>query len=302
MHHERSGGSVIGCAICGGTETRRLYSKSGYEIARCVRCGLVYANPRAPHDAILARYGSDYFWKEYLPALGVLEMNFDLSQFDVRYAPLLELLGPASGRRLLEIGCGAGFFLKSAERKGWSVVGIELSEEASRFARDRLALDIRWERAETLNVQAATFDAVVMFDTVEHLFDPRAVVRSVARALVPGGQLLISTPNFRAFSRQLLGSSWAVLSPLEHMYYFDEQTLGRLVEDCGFTSVRFVRQNAAWTPQETMNFVHTHAPRGLRARLAQLVGRIGGYPLARAVQRAGRQDILLCLARREGSR
>src|ERR1700730_6312902 len=299
MHHESSGGSVIGCAICGGTQTRRLYTKSGYDIAKCVRCGLVYANPRAPRDTILARYDSDYFWKEYLPALGVVERNFDLKQFDVRYAPLLGLLGPASGRRLLEIGCGAGFFLKSAERRGWSVTGIELSDEASQFARDRLALDIRREPADTLNVQAATFDAVVMFDTVEHLFDPRAVLRSVARALVPGGQLLISPPKFRAFSRQLLGSSWAVLSPREHMYYFDEKSLGRLVEGCGFTSVRFVRQNAAWTPQETMNFVYTHAPRSLRARLAALVGRIGGYPLARGVQRAGRQDILLCLARRE---
>jgi SAM-dependent methyltransferase len=146
----------------------------------------------------------------------------------------------------------------------------------------------------------SSFDAVVMLDTIEHLFDPRAALMSSARALVPGGVLLVGTPNFRALSRRLLGASWAVLSPLEHLYYFDERTLGRLVESCGFSRARFVRENPAWTPQETMNFVYTHAPRGIRARLAALIGRVGGETLARGIQRAGRQDILLCLARRQG--
>lgn len=274
----------------------RLYTKSGFDIGRCVRCGLVYANPRAPREAIEARYSREYFWKEYLPALGVVDGRYDLSQFDARYAPLLEHLGPAGGRKLLEIGCGAGFFLKAAERAGWHVTGIEFSAEASKFGADRLGLDIRREPAEAMAMAAGGFDAVVMFDTIEHLFDPRAALSSCARALAPGGLLFIATPNFGALSRQLLGSSWAVISPLEHLYYFDERTLGRLVEDCGFTSARFVREHPAWTPQETMNFVYTHAPRGIRARFAALAGRIGGEALARAIQRSGRQDILLCMA------
>ena len=115
-----------------------------------MRCGLVYANPRAPREVILARYSGDYFWKEYLPALGVLDGKYDLSQFDARYAPLLGLLGPATGRRLLEIGCGAGFFLKSAERRGWRVTGIELSEAASQFASEVSDSTFAREPAETM--------------------------------------------------------------------------------------------------------------------------------------------------------
>jgi 2-polyprenyl-3-methyl-5-hydroxy-6-metoxy-1,4-benzoquinol methylase len=290
--------TIVACAICGSTQTRRLYTKSGFDIGRCVRCGLVYANPRAPSEAIEARYSSDYFWKEYLPALGVQNGHYDLAQFDVRYAPLLARLGPPAGRTLLEIGCGAGFFLKSAERMGWRVSGVEFSAEASKFGAEVLGLDIRREPAEAMTIAPKSFDAVIMFDTIEHLFDPRAALTSSARALVPGGQLLVGTPNFRAFSRRLLGASWAVLSPLEHLYYFDERTLGRLVESCGFGGVTFVRENPAWTPQETMNFVYTHEPRGIRARFAALIGRVGGEPLARGIQRAGRQDILLCLASR----
>src|SRR4030095_12301785 len=80
--------TIVPCAICGGVRTRRLYTKTGFDIARCVRCGLVYANPRAPREVIQGRYSGEYFWQEYLPALGVFEGKYDLSRFDARYAPL----------------------------------------------------------------------------------------------------------------------------------------------------------------------------------------------------------------------
>jgi 2-polyprenyl-3-methyl-5-hydroxy-6-metoxy-1,4-benzoquinol methylase len=178
------------------------------------------------------------------------------------------------------------------------VSGIEVSDEAVRFATEQLGLDVQQQTAESLSAGPATFDAAVMFDTIEHLLDPRQALAGVARALVPGGLLLVATPNFRSLSRWLLGSSWAVLSPLEHMYYFEEHTLAALLEEAGFRSLRFVRQHSAWTPQETMNFVYTHAPGSLRARLAAFASRIGGYPLARQIQRAGCQDILLCIGTR----
>jgi SAM-dependent methyltransferase len=278
--------------------TRRLYTKFGHDIARCVTCGLVYANPRASRAIIVGRYSHDYFWNEYLPALGVVGGKFDLAQFDARYAPLLERLAAAPGRRLLEVGAGAGFFLKAAERAGWRATGLELSDAAVQFAREKLSVEVRQEAAESMTLDAGAFDAAVMFDTIEHLFDPRAVLESIRHALVPGGLLLIATPNFRSLSRALLGNDWAVLSPLEHLYYFEEPTLRRLMETSGFGSIRFVRRNAAWNPQQTINYTYTQAPRGTRARATGLLVAAGGERLARIVQAAGRQDILLCFARR----
>jgi SAM-dependent methyltransferase len=291
-------GTNIPCAICGGAETRPLLDKMGYQIARCVRCGLVYANPRAPQATILARYSSTYFWQEYLPSLGVVDGTFDLAQFDLRHKALLDMMAAeARGRRLLEVGCGAGFFLKAAQRAGWQVEGIELSDEASRFAIERLHLPIRRERAEEAPIPPGSFDGAAMFDVIEHLFDPAAVVGAIARALVPGGTLVISTPNFDAASRFALGHDWAVLSPIEHVYYFTEDSLRRLLNAAGFSTVRFVRTYAMWGPQETLNFRYTHEPNGWRARAAEVVVRLGGNALARALQRAGRQDALLCFAR-----
>jgi SAM-dependent methyltransferase len=292
-------GIAVPCAICGNPATHTLYIKEGYAIGRCRRCGLVYANPRAPEAKILFRYSADYFWKEYLPSLGVVDGTFDLTAFDKHHAAVLQMIAAeAPGRRLLEVGCGAGFFLKAAERAGWQVEGIELSPEASRFAVERLALPIRRERAEDAPIEPGSFDAAVMFDVIEHLFDPRAVLTAIARALAPGGTLVISTPNVDSLSRYLLGPAWAVLSPLEHIYYFNEDSLRRLLEASGYSDVRFVKEHVMWGPQQTVNFKYTHAPDGLRARVTEWMVDRGDESLARRLQRAGRQDSLLCFARR----
>jgi SAM-dependent methyltransferase len=290
----------VACAICGAQKTQTLWVKYGYAIGQCTQCGLIYANPRAPHAKILGRYNPHYFWHEYLPSIGVIDGQFDLTKFDARHNILLGMMAAEvrQRRRLLEVGCGAGFFLKAAERAGWEVEGIELSEEASRFAIERLQLSIRREPAESSSIAPGSFEAAAMFDVIEHLFDPRAVLSAIARALAPGGTLVISTPNIESASRYVLGIEWAVLSPLEHVYYFSEDSLRRLLEATGFSQVRFVRTHLIWGPQETLNFAYTHAPGGWRSRVAEVLVRGGGAPLARVLQRAGRQDALLCFARK----
>jgi hypothetical protein len=82
------------------------------------------------------------------------------------------------------------------------------------------------------------------------------------------------------------------------VYYFSEDSLRRLLEATGFSEVRFVREHVMWGPQETINFRYTHAPGGLRATLTEWLVRVGGVTLSRALQRAGRQDALLCFARK----
>ena len=131
--------------------------------------------------------------------------------------------------------------------------------EASRFAIERLGLDIRRQPAEEASITPTSFDAA---------------------------------------SRFLLGEPWAVLSPLEHVYYFTEDSLRRILLAAGFRDVTFVRRHAMWGPLETMNFHYTHAPDAWRARVTAQLVRTGGVPLARAVQTIGRQDALLCFARR----
>jgi 2-polyprenyl-3-methyl-5-hydroxy-6-metoxy-1,4-benzoquinol methylase len=290
-------GTEVPCALCGERETTRLYTKFKWGIERCRRCGLIYANPRAPEAAILARYSSEYFWNEYLPAVGAAGGKYDLDYQDQRHAAMLALIRRHSpnGRRLLEVGTGAGLFLKAAQRAGWDTAGLELSSEGSAFARDRLQLDVRTERAEAMSFPAGSFDVAVMFDVIEHLFDPVVVLEATRRAVAPGGIIIVSTPNYDALSRFVLGSDWAVLSPLEHVYYFTERTLDAMLRKSGWSNVVTERRFAGWGVFETMNYRYTHAPGNWRARSYEGVLRVAGAALASRVQRAGRADAILCV-------
>ncbi len=291
-------GTVVPCALCDERDTTRLYTKFSWGIERCRRCGLIYANPRAPEETILARYSSEYFWDEYLPAVSAPGGNYDLDYQDQRHAAMLALIKRHSprGRRLLEVGTGAGLFLKAAQRAGWDTAGLELSSEGSAFARDRLGLDVRTERAEEMSFAAGSFDVAVMFDVIEHLFDPVTVLEAARRAVTPGGIIVVATPNYDALSRFVLGVDWAVLSPLEHVYYFTERTLGAMLRKSGWDGVVTERRFAGWGVFETMNYRYTHAPGNWRSRRFEGVLRAAGGPLARIVRATGRADAVLCIA------
>jgi len=289
----------IPCAGCGGHDTRPRYVKFDLPIAECVTCGLVRATPRCTPERIAARYSADYFWQEYLPSLGVINGQIDPAFIDARYAPWVSLAashGTPQGR-ILEIGTGAGLFLKAFARAGWDAIGVEVNPEAAHFARERLDLDVRSVYAEDLDVPPASFDVVAMMDVIEHVPDPAATVATARRLLTPGGILLMQTPNLDSISRWALGSPWAVLSPAEHLYYFTAETMEALLLKAGYGSSTFVWSFPGFGPAETMNARYTHAPSSWRSTTYGAVVRLGGTPLLRLVQALRMTDQLIVIAR-----
>jgi 2-polyprenyl-3-methyl-5-hydroxy-6-metoxy-1,4-benzoquinol methylase len=287
----------VPCALCGAQNDEALYHKFNLTIVRCRRCSFVYTNPRLPQKDLWTRYSEDYFWDEYLPTQGIgRDGSVDLDAFARHHAPLVHLVSmyaPPPGR-LLEVGAAAGLFLKSAERAGWRVTGIEPMAAAAAFARDRLQLDVRDALIEEAAFDAGAFDAIVMFETIEHLLDPMAAMRAACRALGRGGTLVLTTPNFDALSRRVLGRQWAVLSPAEHLHYFTESTMNTLLRRAGFASVRFHRDFAPG-PIETMNANYTNAPGSIRHRLYRTFVRRFGDRIFRNVQQRGMADTIVCV-------
>ncbi|HBE16936.1 MAG TPA: hypothetical protein DEG17_11825 [Cyanobacteria bacterium UBA11149] len=288
----------VSCAICGSHTTKPLYKKYNLFISSCQKCGLVYANPRLSKSEIWDRYSPNYFWQEYLPSLGVQKGQYDLDFFDARYGGMLRLIASYSQPpgRLLEVGTGAGFFLKAAQRAGWDVAGIEVSDAGVDFAKTQLHLDVRQQAAEEISFADNTFDVVVMFDVIEHLLDPQITILSLRRVLRDKGILIIATPNFKALSRLALGRDWAVLSPKEHLYYFTQKTLTNFLSKNRFDNIYFVKNFSDFGVFETMNPRYTHAPNSWRTKAyLKFVERLGSL-VFRPIQNLGLGDTLLCVA------
>jgi SAM-dependent methyltransferase len=124
-----------------------------------------------------------------------------------RYAFAVRL---ARNRRVLDAGCGSGYGAAELAREAREVVGIDISEEAIDYARERYhGQRVQFERASCLEIPAAdgAFDLVVAFEIIEHLSDWRTFLREARRVLSPPGQFVVSTPNrlYYAESRAQLG-------------------------------------------------------------------------------------------------
>jgi 2-polyprenyl-3-methyl-5-hydroxy-6-metoxy-1,4-benzoquinol methylase len=289
----------VACNLCGALDSSAIIVKGGLEIARCQHCGLVYANPRLTQDQIWKRYGSDYFWDEYMPAHLAADGAYSAEWHRRRNQPLLDLLVPiCKPGVLLEVGCAAGFLLKVAEENGWKVKGVEIMHAAVEYACNTLHLDVFEGTLEQARFAGESFDAVLLVETVEHLLDPAKTLGEACRILRVGGVACVTVPNFASLMLPSLGSDWSVLSPAEHLYYFTETTLCRMLQMAGFSKVDFVWQPYGRDVMEVMNPYNTHRPSSFRSRLVKwAVLTLGRFAIPMIVRRK-RTDRLIAIATR----
>ncbi len=111
------------------------------------------------------------------------------------------------GTRVLDVGCGDGMFLDALDRehRGLDLHGLDFSiDRLAQAKNDRLQLK-QCDISQGLPIEGASFDVVYSGEVVEHLFDPDAYIREIARVLKRGGRLLLTTPNLAAwYNRGLL--------------------------------------------------------------------------------------------------
>jgi 2-polyprenyl-3-methyl-5-hydroxy-6-metoxy-1,4-benzoquinol methylase len=169
----------------------------------------------------------------------------DLSYFEFVRPEVLALV-PASARRVLDIGCGAGRLGEAIKaRQGAVVVGIEMNAAAARQAQCRLD-QVFIGNAEELELRVAdgAFECVICADVLEHLREPEKLLIQVRHWLRPDGTLVASIPNARHHTvvRSLLAGNWtyepAGLLDQTHLRFFTRRDIIRLFEDAGYTIPR----------------------------------------------------------------
>jgi len=145
---------------------------------------------------------------------------------------------------VLDVGCAAGYFLDEMRRRGWTTSGVELSADSAAVARDRFHLDVVVGTVDDVDLSSrpggAGFDAVCMWDVLEHVPDPVHVLRSARGRLARGGSLWISTPNigglFPKASLRVAGwvGRWPHPEPPFHLFQFSVESLRGVLARAGF--------------------------------------------------------------------
>ena len=143
------------------------------------------------------------------------------------------LRSPAGQARLLDVGFGAGEFLRRMASAGWAVEGIDPDPTAVDRAREA-GLEVRRGTVDDDATPAGRYDAVTLSHSIEHVHDPVSVLAACFRALRPGGVIWISTPNFAAQGNRDFGPSWAALDPPRHLVLFTRASLTGALVQAGF--------------------------------------------------------------------
>jgi len=227
----------VSCPLCGSEEPRRrVLEGRGGVLVRCPRCDLVTVDPMPSRASALALYDAEYFrggkgYVDYLADEPVFRREFRRR--------LRHLQGTPAPRRLLEIGCATGALLDEARKAGFAPRGIEPASGIAALARERTGLPVDAVAVEEIDLPEGSFDAVVLFEVLEHLTDPLATLRRLRTLLVPGGVLALSVPDFGSLWARASGRFWPLYTPWEHLLYFTRGTLRHALEEAGFASVHF---------------------------------------------------------------
>jgi 2-polyprenyl-3-methyl-5-hydroxy-6-metoxy-1,4-benzoquinol methylase len=223
------------CLLCGPDGLAEPLFQARRPIYRC-RCGLAFAG-RTEGEDLAAAYDEGYFrggvYADYLGDREPIRRN--------AARVLSRLEREVKGRRLLDVGCAAGFFLEAARERGWSTFGLELSSFGAQHAREVLKLDVEQRSILEPPDGLGPFDVITLWDVIEHIDDPGRALRIVRRMIADGGRVLVSTGDVRSWLARLTRSRWRLFADPTHLWFFDEDSLGRLLEQAGFRVVSAAR-------------------------------------------------------------
>lgn len=261
--------ALIDCRLCGARDYAHLYDVRGWPIGRCRTCGLEQVMVSPDAQVLDEIYGESYFAK------GKYCQDVAGQREQERRIAFMQASGLPGGSRVLDLGMATGEFLGAA-REHFEVWGVDVAESAVEHARalyPESAARLFAGMAQAAPLPAAYFDAVVMWDVVEHLDDPVSTLHFAASRLRAGGWIFLSTPNAGAWIASLMGARWHFMTPPEHLVYFDRRRLQDLCVRCGYAPQRWMTRgkwvNLGFLLHKLRRVMPGLMPASLQARVAE---------------------------------
>lgn len=249
-------------AAFGSSRTKLAFGK----IWRCADCGFGFSDSR-PGDSQLRE----------------LYRQMDVAAYESetpgrvrtarRHQKILQRYANRPGR-VLDIGCASGRFLAECASAGWTVAGLEpcqsLFEKAGQLLpRSARIFPITLQEAD---FPESTFDAVTMWDVLEHVPNPREFLRKAVSLLQPDGVLLANVPNLDSWQARIMLRRWPLLLP-EHLNYFNRESLVRCAAASGARLISLGSRPVSFSLGYILHRTGQHIPAlGL---LSQLTSRLG---------------------------
>lgn len=290
------------CNVCGTTvpaERDPVWRKDGFDIVRCPACGLLFRRSLPTAAELAEIYAEAYFRREAGDTGGQGYDDYlheeELHRLNARVR-VRRLRAFAAPGRLLDVGAAAGFFMDEAQRAGWRAEGVDVSPEMSRWGRERLGLDLRTGLFAREAYPEGAYDAVTMWDYIEHSLDPLGELTRARALLRPGGVVAVATGDADTLVARVSGRRWHLFTPRHHNFFFSAATLRRACQEAGLEVLAVGHPGARYSLRYLTYKLRSMAP---RSRLVRRTGEAFERSRAATVSvPVNLRDIVTLIARR----
>jgi 2-polyprenyl-3-methyl-5-hydroxy-6-metoxy-1,4-benzoquinol methylase len=223
---------TTGCPICGSAPSSPIFHKQGFAYQRCPRCTHIYVAPRLRPE-VQKRLGDE---------LDAASEDEFLQTQKIYADYLCRLLRKhANGPRLLDVGYGSGYLLRTARAHGFDVYGVETSRALTSKLDAMLGRNLAVAHLGEGELPWGSFDVIVMTHVLEHIAEPRPVLAQLLAALNPGGVLYLAVPDSDSWQFRIFGKEWDAVNPVAHYQFFNETSLTHALRESQFESISRVQ-------------------------------------------------------------
>ncbi len=228
-----------------------------FSILKCVQCGLGVTDP-AP-DEMDRYYANEYHGGRH----GMTAKMCDSRRTQI----VQQLCSRSSEKRILDVGCGDGTFLRKLAKSGWIAMGVEKYPGLDQFQGVQV-LDSLDQAQST-----GPYDCITLWHVLEHLPDVNETLASLQTLLKPDGVLVIAVPDFDSIPSKVFGASWLHLDVPRHLFHFTSRSLAGLMEKHGFTHQQLSRSEIEYDLMGIAQSVLNAAGAEPNAFMKRLTGR-----------------------------
>lgn len=220
--------------------------KNKWTFKECEDCGHIQLDPRPSKSELDTIYPHNYYSYELsnkITPFILAGKNF-LDQIKINL--IIKNL-KCELRSYMDVGCGDGKFLKLLEKKYQikpeKIYGVELNEGLVKQLKKENYVAINSSIENIKRIKTSSISLITMFHVIEHVSDPKIVIKKLSKWLSKGGVLAIETPNVSSIDAQLFGKTfWGGYHFPRHWHLFNEKTLSKLLKECGINPIKISYQ------------------------------------------------------------
>lgn len=224
----------LNCPWCNSEKTQtyiwvkdEFLTKEEFQIQECLNCGLLFTEPRPPKDKIGDYYKSEEYYSHKENKKGFIPKLYEsIKAINLKNKYKIATNGKSAGK-LLDIGCGVGDFIHTAEEQGWQCTGVEPSQDAKAIAKKRIKAEIL-SSEDLEQIPNETFDVITMWHVLEHVDDLKWQMAQLQRLIKKGGRIVIALPNYKSYDATFYKEKWAAYDVPRHLNHFNKDTLVKI--------------------------------------------------------------------------